>query len=57
VANAGATVLDARRSHGSGVPRGLSSVKSFGVPRSSNAPFRSSMIVENRLAQTSVSSG
>ena len=33
-----------RTRHGSAVPRGLSSVKSFGVPRSSNAPFMSSTI-------------
>jgi hypothetical protein len=57
VVNAGATVDVARRLQGSGVPRGLSSVKSLGVPRSSNAPFRSNLIVEKRLAHISVSSG
>src|SRR5215217_282489 len=53
----GAAVDDARRLQGRGVPRGLSSVKSLGVPRSSNAPFMSSITVANRPAQASVSSG
>ena len=48
---------DSRTRHGSGVPRGLSSVKSFGVPRSSNAPLRSKRIVEVIDEQASRSSG
>jgi hypothetical protein len=39
------------------VPRGLSSVKSFGVPRSSNAFLRSNRIVDVIDAQLTRSSG
>src|SRR3712207_6643754 len=49
--------VDSRTAHGSGVPRGLSSRKSFGVPRSSKAFFRLNIIVELIDAHVTRSSG
>src|SRR5688500_1334158 len=56
VANWGAEELS-RTLHGSCAPRGLSSVKSLGVPRSSNASFMSKTIDAAPPAQVSRSSG
>jgi hypothetical protein len=57
VVHGSATVELSRRAHGSDAPRGWSSLKSVGVPLSSNAPEKSSTSVDMSAAQTTRSSG